>query len=53
MGGLIVYCWSDSDRCYVCGQEDCPTETRWGLVTCDDKEKPSYYAVKEAFGNIK
>ena len=53
MGGLIVYCWSDSDRCYVCGQEDCPTETRWGLVTCDEKEKPSYYAVKEAFGNIK
>lgn len=53
MGGLIVYCWSDADRCYVCGQEDCPTETCWGLVTCDDKEKPSYYAVKEEFGKIK
>lgn len=53
MGGLIVYCWRDDERCYVCGQEDCPTETRWGLVTCDEKEKPSYYAVKEAFGNIK
>ena len=53
MGGLIIYCWRDDERCYVCGQEDCPTETRWGLVTCDEKEKPSYYAVKEAFGNIK
>lgn len=53
MGGLIVYCWRDDERCYVCGQEDCPTETRWGLVTFDEKEKPSYYAVREAFGNIK
>lgn len=53
MAGLIVYCWRDDERCYVCGQEDCPTETKWGLVTCDEKEKLSYYAVKEAFGSIK
>ena len=53
LGGLIVYCWRDDEQCYVCSQPDCPTETRWGLVTCDEKEKPSYYAVKEAFGNIK
>lgn len=51
--GTIIYCWSDSDRCYVCGQEDCPTETRWGLVTCDNKPKPAFYAVKKQFSKIK
>ena len=53
MCGLMVFCWRDSERCYVCGQEDCPTETCWGLVTCDGKEKPSYYAVQDEFGKIK
>ncbi|HHU84619.1 MAG TPA: hypothetical protein GXZ23_05570 [Clostridiales bacterium] len=52
MCGLIVYCWRDDERCYVCGQSDCPTETRWGLVTCDENEKPSYFAVKDEFGKI-
>lgn len=51
--GTIVYCYSDSSSCYVCGQSDCPTETRWGLVDCNGNPKPSYYAVKEAFGKIK
>ena len=50
--GTIVYCYSDSKTCYVCGQSDCPIETRWGLVTNDGKEKPSYYAVMEEFGKI-
>ena len=52
LAGMIVYCWRDDERCYVCGQEDCPTETRWGLVDCDENEKPSYYAVKEEFGKL-
>lgn len=47
--GTIVYCWSDSDDCYVCGQEDCPVETKWGLVDNEGNPKPAYYAVKEAF----
>ncbi|MCQ2462238.1 MAG: hypothetical protein MJ177_02390 [Clostridia bacterium] len=51
--GMIIYCWQDSEMCYVCGQDDCPTETRWGLVDCEGKEKPSYYAVKEAFNDVK
>ncbi|MBQ2964045.1 MAG: hypothetical protein IJE14_05225 [Clostridia bacterium] len=50
--GAMIYCYSDSPMCYVCGQNECPTETRWGIVDCDGKEKPSYYAVKEAFGKI-
>ena len=53
VGGTIVYCYSDSEMCYMCGQSDCPTETRWGLVDVDGKEKPSYYAVKKVFGGIR
>ena len=51
--GAFIYCYSDSDRCYICGQSDCPTETRWGLVTCGGAPKPAYYAVKKAFGRIR
>ena len=51
--GAFIYCFSDSDRCYICGQDDCPTETRWGLVTTDGKPKPSYNAVKAEFGKIR
>ncbi len=50
--GAIIYCYMDSDRCYICGQNDCPTETRWGLVDCAGSPKPSFYAVKKAFGRI-
>ena len=53
MAGSVVYCWADSDSCYVCGQHDCPTETRWGLVDRFAKPKESYYAVKEAFALIR
>lgn len=53
VGGTIVYCYADSEQCYMCGQPDCPTETRWGLVDVDGKEKPSYYAVRKAFGRIR
>ena len=53
MAGSIVYCWADSDSCYMCGQHDCPTETRWGLVDRFANPKPSFYAVKEAFGKIR
>lgn len=51
--GAFVYCYADSEKCYVCGQPDCPTETRWGLTTIDGKEKPSYYAVRDALEKIK
>ncbi|HQH63728.1 MAG TPA: hypothetical protein PLE55_08780 [Clostridiales bacterium] len=48
--GAFIYCYSDAERCYICGQEDCPTETRWGLVDCAGREKPSYFSVRDAFG---
>lgn len=50
--GAFIYCWDDSDACYVCGQGDCPVETGWGIVDLNGNPKPAYYAVQEAFGNI-
>ncbi len=47
--GAVIYCWQDSDACYVCGQEDCPVETGWGLVDLNGKPKDAYYAVQKAF----
>lgn len=47
--GAFVYCYSDSGSCYICGQENCPVETGWGLVDCDGNPKPAYYAVQEEF----
>jgi len=52
MLGAFIYCWKDSEKCYVCGQEDCPTETRWGLVDMKHREKPAYYAVRDALAKI-
>jgi len=46
--GAFIYAWSDSDKCGYCNQADCPTETRWGLVDLEKREKPSYYAVRDA-----
>ncbi len=47
--GAVIYCWEDSDDCYVCGQAECPVETGWGLVDRDGNAKPAYYAVQKAF----
>ena len=47
--GMNVYCWGDSDSCYVCGQADCPVETGWGLVDGKGNPKPAYYAVQKAY----
>ena len=49
--GMNVYCWGDSDSCYVCGQADCPVETGWGLVDGQGNPKPSYYAVQKAYAD--
>ena len=51
--GAFIYCYADSPRCYVCGQEDCPIETRWGLITVDGEKKPAYDAVRVQIRNKK
>lgn len=50
--GTFVYSWRDEATCYVCGFDDCPIETRWGLVTKDEEKKPSFTAVQQAFASI-
>ena len=47
--GAFIYMWNDSERCYVCGQTDCPVETGWGIVDGKGNPKPAYYAVQKAF----
>jgi len=47
--GAFIYHWPDGKECGYCKQADCPTETRWGLVDLEGREKPSYYAVRDAF----
>ncbi|MDR1805241.1 MAG: glycoside hydrolase family protein [Clostridium sp.] len=51
--GSFVYEWSDSESCYVCGQSDCPLETRWGIVDNAGNPKPSYYALRDAWAKVK
>ena len=62
--GIFCYCYSDSESCYQCGQKGCPVETGWGLVSIPRgipasemnentvRRKPSYYAVRDAYGRI-
>ena len=49
VAGAVLYCWRDSPKCWNCGQDDCPCETAWGLVRCDDTLKPAREAVKAIF----
>ncbi len=51
--GAIVFCYTDYPHCAYCGQTDCPTETRWGLVDNAGTPKPSYYAVQKAFAEFR
>ena len=51
--GAFIYCYSDPPMCYYCGQSDCPTETRWGLVDMNGNPKPSYYAVQKKLAQLK
>jgi len=51
--GAFIYNWKDGEKCGYCGQSDCPQETRWGLVDTQYREKPSYYAVRDALAKIK
>ena len=51
--GAIMYCFNDSARCYVCGQEHCPVETGWGLLDGKGEKKPAFDAVKDAFAKWK
>lgn len=47
LAGMIIYCCQDMEKCFVCGHEWCPFETKWGIFYIDGTPKPAYYAVKE------
>lgn len=49
LAGAVLYCVRDSSTCYICGANDCPCETAWGLTRCDDSPKPAYDVVKRMF----
>ena len=51
--GAFIYSYSDARACHVCGETDCPTETKWGLTERNGTPKPAYYAVQKAFQKIK
>ncbi|MDR0533796.1 MAG: hypothetical protein LBH01_07565 [Verrucomicrobiales bacterium] len=46
--GAVYYRWNDQPTCWQCGQPDCPAETAWGLVDCQNRPKPSYYSIKSS-----
>ncbi len=48
--GATYYHWSDHEKCWQCGQSDCPIETAWGLVDRKGIPKPSYYAFRDGVG---
>ena len=50
LGGAVIYCLRDSKCCFFCDEADCPCETAWGLIRCDDTKKPAYDAVQAVFG---
>ncbi len=51
LAGAVIYCMKDSERCFLCGAEDCPLETTWGLLRLDGSTKLAYEVVKSVFSN--
>ncbi len=46
--GSFLFCFSDAERCWKCGQSECPAECFWGLVRNDLSPKPAYFAYQKA-----
>jgi hypothetical protein len=46
--GATYFHWIDHEKCWQCGQSDCPIETAWGLVDRETNPKPSYYALRDS-----
>lgn len=51
--GTFIFSYFDAPYCYVCGQKDCPMETKWGLLNRKDEPKPAYFAVRQLYGRIR
>jgi hypothetical protein len=43
---ILLFLFRDLDRCWSCGQADCPLETAWGFTDRDGRRKPVFEAVQ-------
>jgi hypothetical protein len=43
---ILLFLFRDLDRCWSCGQADCPLETAWGFVDREGRRKPVFDAVR-------
>ncbi len=50
--GATYFKWQDDQRCWQCGESDCPAETAWGLMDRAGEPKPSYAALKETAARL-
>ncbi|MDD5348943.1 MAG: hypothetical protein PHQ12_01910 [Chthoniobacteraceae bacterium] len=50
--GATYFRWTDPEKCWQCGQADCPVETAWGLLDRAKKPKPSYYSYQAVLRDI-
>lgn len=46
--GNFMFCFSDAETCWHCGQSECPAECFWGIVDVNCSPKPAYWAAKKA-----
>jgi hypothetical protein len=51
--GATYFRWTDPEKCWQCGQADCPVETAWGLLDREKNTKPSYYSYQAAIRRIR
>lgn len=47
---VLLFMFQDMERCWSCGQEDCPLETSWGFVDSRGRPKPVFEAVRRRIG---
>lgn len=50
--GNFMFCFSDAQTCWQCGQSECPAECYWGLCDWDCNPKPAYYAAQETIRRL-
>jgi len=46
VGEVLLFMYQDIERCWSCGQADCPLETSWGFLDTAGRPKPVFLAVR-------
>jgi len=47
--GNLFFQWQDQERCWQCGEPDCPSECGWGCFKTDGTPKAGYYALVKSY----